>query len=281
MLSPSLITATSLDDLTLIARGKVRDIYRASDDRLLLVATDRISAFDCVLPTPIKHKGAVLTALSAFWFERLSHIVPNHLVTIDVEEMPASVRAHTATLRGRTMLVRRADVFSVECVVRGYLAGSGWKDYQRTGAICGHDLPAGLREADELPEPIFTPATKAAHGHDLNISESEMSALVGKKTTEVLREASLRLYHEARGYARERGIIIADTKFEFGLDSDNHIVLVDEVLTPDSSRFWEQSDYAPGGSPPSFDKQFARPPRPYLKTSPKRRRAAILMLTTG
>lgn len=264
MLSAPPITTTFLDGLTLIARGKVRDIYRVSDNKhLLIVATDRLSAFDCVLPTPINHKGAVLTALSQCWFERLNHIVPNHLVTTDVEEMPDAARSHAATLRGRTMLVQRAEVFPVECVVRGYLAGSGWKDYQRTGAICGHSLPANLREADELPEPIFTPATKAAHGHDINISEAEMSALVGEKTTETLRDVSLRLYREARDYARERGIIIADTKFEFGLDSENHIILVDEALTPDSSRFWSAAEYAPGSSPASFDKQFVRD---YLET---------------
>jgi len=257
------VTTTSLDGLTLVARGKVRDVYRVSDDLLLIVATDRLSAFDCVLPTPIERKGAVLTALSRFWFERLSHIVPNHLVTTDVEGMPESVRAHAGVLHGRVMLVRRAEVFPVECVVRGYLAGSGWKDYRDTGTVCGYRLPANLREADELPEPLFTPATKAAHGHDENISEERMSALVGADATRILRELSLQLYREARDYACGRGIIIADTKFEFGRDADGQIILVDEALTPDSSRFWAMAEYTPGGSPPSFDKQFVRD---YLET---------------
>lgn len=263
MFSASPITTTSLDNLSLIARGKVRDIYHVSDEYLLFVATDRISAFDCVLPTPIKHKGAVLTALSLFWFNRLSHIVPNHLVTANVNEMPDAVRAHAATLSGRVALVRRAKVFPVECVVRGYLAGSGWKDYQSIGSVCGHNLPAGLREGEELPEPIFSPATKATQGHDVNISEKEMSAIIGLKVTEKLREISLLLYRAARDHARTCGIIIADTKFEFGLDSENNIILIDEVLTPDSSRFWDATHYTPGNSPPSYDKQFVRD---YLET---------------
>lgn len=257
------LLTTAFDDLTLVARGKVRDVYLASDDELLIVATDRLSAFDCVLPTGIKSKGAVLTSLSRFWFKRLQDIVPNHLLTIEIDEMPDAVRAHASLLRNRTMLVRRAEVFPVECVVRGYLAGSGWKDYRRTGAVCGHSLPANLRESQELPEPVFTPATKAAHGHDENISEAEMSALVGADATATLRDISLELYTEARDYAAPRGIIIADTKFEFGRDQDGRIILVDEVLTPDSSRFWAAADYAPGGSPPSFDKQFVRD---YLET---------------
>jgi phosphoribosylaminoimidazole-succinocarboxamide synthase len=252
------ITTTSLDGLPLIARGKVRDVYSVSKDLLLIVATDRLSAFDCVLPTGIEAKGAVLTALSRFWFERLAHLVPNHFVTTEIEEMPDAVQAHAEVLRGRAMLVRRAEVFQVECVVRGYLAGSGWKDYQRDGAICGHDLPAGLRESDELPAPVFTPATKAAHGHDENISEAKMSELVGAETTATLRDTSLRLYREARDYAQTRGIIIADTKFEFGRDANGEIILVDEALTPDSSRFWAAADYRIGESPPSFDKQFVR-----------------------
>lgn len=257
------VSTTSLDGLTLVARGKVRDIYCVAEDSLLIVATDRISAFDCVLPTPIENKGAVLTALSRFWFERLSHIVPHHLITTEIEEMPEILRAYSADLRGRSMLVRRAEVFPVECVVRGYLAGSGWKDYQRTGAVCGHTLPANLREADELPEPIFTPSTKAAHGHDENISEETMRLMLGAEATAQLRELSLNLYREARRYAHTRGIIIADTKFEFGRDADGRIILVDEALTPDSSRFWAAAEYIPGASPPSFDKQFVRD---YLET---------------
>lgn len=263
MHDPMPLLTTALDDLALVARGKVRDVYAVSDDKLLIVATDRLSAFDCVLPTGIKQKGAVLTSLSRFWFGRLRDIVPNHLLTVEIDEMPDAVRAHAGVLRGRTMLVRQAEVFPVECVVRGYLAGSGWKDYRRTGAICGHSLPANLREADELPDPLFTPATKAAHGHDENISEDEMASLVGADATRELRGISLKLYREARDYALTRGIIIADTKFEFGRDRDGRIILVDEALTPDSSRFWAAAEYAPGGSPPSFDKQFVRD---YLET---------------
>lgn len=257
------ITATSLEDLPLIARGKVRDVYSVSKDLLLIVATDRLSAFDCVLPTGIESKGAVLTALSRFWFERLSHVVPNHFVTTEIEAMPEAVQAHAGILLGRSMLVRRAEVFQVECVVRGYLAGSGWKDYRRDGAVCGHHLPAGLRESEELPVPLFTPATKAAHGHDENISEAKMSELLGAETTAILRDTALRLYSEARDYAQTRGIIIADTKFEFGRDANGEIMLVDEALTPDSSRFWTAADYEAGAPPPSFDKQFVRD---YLET---------------
>lgn len=263
MHDPTPLLTTALDDLPLVAQGKVRDVYAVSDDELLIVATDRLSAFDCVLPTGISHKGAVLTSLSRFWFGRLRDIVPNHLLTIEIDEMPDAVRGRADVLRGRTMLVRRAEVFPVECVVRGYLAGSGWKDYRSTGAICGHALPVNLRESQELPEPIFTPATKAAHGHDENISEDEMASLVGSDATRELRDISLKLYSEARDYAATRGIIIADTKFEFGRDRDGRIILVDEALTPDSSRFWAAAEYAPGSSPPSFDKQFVRD---YLET---------------
>ena len=263
MTGPATVAETSLGNLELVRRGKVRDVYAVDDEHLLVVATDRISAFDCILPTQIGRKGEVLTQLSRFWFERLSHVTPNHLVTTEVGRMHESVRAHADALRGRAMLVRRTEVFPVECVVRGYLAGSGWKDYGRTGEICGHRLPAGLRESDQLPAPLFTPATKAEEGHDENISEARMSEIVGRETTERLRETSLQLYAEAESYARERGIIIADTKFEFGLDRDGEIILIDEALTPDSSRFWPADRYAPGRPQPSFDKQFVRD---YLET---------------
>ena len=253
---------TSFPALQLVRRGKVRDVY-AVEDHLLIVATDRISAFDCVLPTAIRRKGEVLTALSRFWFKKLAHVVPNHMVTTDVQQMPPVVRQASDELNGRSMLVRRADVFPVECVVRGYLSGSGWKDYLRTGEVCGHKLPEGLTESGELPEPIFTPATKAEEGHDENISEAQVREILGDETTEFLRDTSLRLYREAKDYAQGRGIIIADTKFEFGRDQQGQIILVDEVLTPDSSRFWPQESYRPGKSQPSFDKQFVRD---YLET---------------
>ena len=259
------VAETSLPRLGLLRRGKVRDVYETDGEHLLIVATDRISAFDCILPTQIERKGEVLTALSRFWFERLARVTPNHLVTTDIEQMPAAVRESAEVLRGRSMLVRRTEVFPVECVVRGYLAGSGWKDYQRTGEVCGHKLPAGLRESDKLAEPLFTPATKAEEGHDENISEARMQEIVGAEVTKRLRDTSLALYREAETYARARGIIIADTKFEFGLEREGRILLVDEALTPDSSRFWPAESYSPGGPQPSFDKQFVRD---YLETLP-------------
>jgi len=262
-MSAATLLQTSLSDLPLLRRGKVRDVYSIDDERLLIVATDRISAFDCVLPTPIERKGEVLTALSQFWFDKLGHVVANHLLTSDVEQMPEAVRRHAQTLARRSMLVKRAEVFPVECVVRGYLVGSGWKDYLRTGEVCGHKLPPGLLESAELPQPLFTPSTKAEEGHDENISEAQVRDLIGAEATDMLRDASLRLYTEARSYARECGIIIADTKFEFGLDKNGSLVLVDEVLTPDSSRFWPADAYQPGRSQPSFDKQFVRD---YLET---------------
>jgi phosphoribosylaminoimidazole-succinocarboxamide synthase len=252
----------SLADLNLVKRGKVRNVYEVDDQRLLIVATDRISAFDCILPTAIERKGEVLTSLSKFWFEKLAHIVPNHFITIDQDQMPNPVQ-RTPDLKGRSMLVRRAEVFPVECVVRGYLVGSGWKDYLRTGEVCGHKLPENLPESAELQEPIFTPSTKAEEGHDENISEDQVRELLGADTANQLRELSLRLYNEARSYARSRGIIIADTKFEFGRDQNGQVILVDEVLTPDSSRFWPAESYIPGKSQPSFDKQFFRD---YLET---------------
>jgi phosphoribosylaminoimidazole-succinocarboxamide synthase len=257
------VAETTIPALKLLRRGKVRDVYEVDDEHLLIVATDRISAFDCILPTQIERKGEVLTALSRFWFDRLAGITPNHLVTTDIEQTPEAVRESADVLRGRSMFVRRTEVFPVECVVRGYLAGSGWKDYQRTCEVCGHRLPADLRESDKLAEPIFTPATKAESGHDENISESRMREIVGAEVTEHLRDTALALYREAERYARSRGIIIADTKFEFGRAADGRILLIDEALTPDSSRFWPADKYEPGRPQPSFDKQYVRD---YLET---------------
>ncbi len=255
------LVSTEIPELELLRRGKVRDIYEL-DHRLLIVATDRLSAFDVVLADGIPGKGKVLTQLSCFWFDRLRHVVDNHLVTADVNRMPALLRPYADQLVGRSMFVRRADRFDVECVVRGYLIGSGWADYRRTGAVCGIELPRGLRLADRLPEPIFTPATKADEGHDENVSFDHMAQIVGSEWALRLRAVSLRLYSQAASYARTRGIIIADTKFEFGL-IDGELILIDEALTPDSSRFWPADAYAPGASPPSFDKQFVRD---YLST---------------
>src|SRR5258706_1487050 len=252
------VVETTLADLKLVRRGKVRDVYAVDEDRLLIVATDRISAFDSVSPTPIERKGEVLTALSRFWFAKLGHVVPNHLLTTDIDEMPDVIRGHAAQLRGRSMLVRHTEVFPVECVVRGYLSGSGWKDYQRTGQVCGHQLPADFRDSEKLAAPIFTPATKAETGHDENISETEMAAIVGSEVTEFLRDVSLRIYQEASDYALSRGIIIGDTKFEFGRDRDGRIILIDEVLTPDSSRFLPMDSYEVGKSQASFDNQYVR-----------------------
>jgi phosphoribosylaminoimidazole-succinocarboxamide synthase len=253
---PTLI-ATEFENLQLYARGKVRDLYEVGD-LLLLVATDRISAFDHVLPTGIPGKGRVLTQISLFWFDYLRDLVPNHLVTADVEQYPAVLRSYESELRGRSMLVNRARMFPVECVVRGYLSGSGWKDYRQTGRICGISLPQGLRESERLPEPIFTPATKSAGGeHDENISFDQMVERIGGEKAEELRRLSLAIYAKAADYALERGLILADTKFEFGMTGKG-IVLADEVLTPDSSRFWPREGYHPGAAQPSFDKQFVR-----------------------
>ena len=242
--------------LPLFGRGKVRDTYDLGD-HLLMVATDRLSAFDAILPNGIPAKGRVLTMLSAFWFGRTGDIVPNHLISIETADLPASLSASAEMLAGRFMLVRKAQRLDFECVVRGYLAGSGWLDYQRTGAVCGVKLPVGMRQADELPEPIFTPATKAETGHDINISLEEMKNSVGEDLGQAIADVSLAIYRAAATYALDRGIIIADTKMEFGL-LDDQLILIDELLTPDSSRFWAIGDYAPGGSPPSFDKQYVR-----------------------
>jgi phosphoribosylaminoimidazole-succinocarboxamide synthase len=260
-MSPELLETvllrTDLPDLELHASGKVRDVYLVDKDHLLFVATDRISAFDYVLATGIPHKGRVLTQLSIFWFQFLGKTVAHHLVTSDVQQYPKAIQKYADQLQGRSMLVRRADMFPVECVVRGYLSGSAWKEYQASGAVCGIRLPAGLSESDKLPEPIFTPATKATTGHDENISFEEMVKLLGVELSQKLRDATLAIYQKASDYARDRGIILADTKFEFGLTSDG-ITLADEVLTPDSSRFWPAGKYRPGTSQESFDKQYVR-----------------------
>jgi phosphoribosylaminoimidazole-succinocarboxamide synthase len=242
--------------LPLFGRGKVRDTYDLGE-RLLMVATDRLSAFDCILPNGIPDKGRVLTRLSAFWFDRTKDVVPNHLLGTDLADLPDAVQGHAAVLEDRFMIVRKAQRIDFECVVRGYLAGSGWQEYRQTGAVCGIRLPAGLRQADELPEPIFTPATKAESGHDVNISLEEMKNEIGEDLGQALADASIAIYRAAADYALDRGIIIADTKMEFGL-LDGNLILIDELLTPDSSRFWAVGDYAPGGSPPSFDKQYVR-----------------------
>ena len=258
------ILQTSYEGLTRHNQGKVRDIYAIPDDpeSLLIVTTDRISAFDYVLGSGIPDKGRVLTQLSAFWFGETTDIVANHMRSTRPDEYPAAARRHADALRGRSMLVQKTEPFPVECVARGYLSGSGWKEYQETGSVCGVALPSGLRESDRLAEPIFTPATKAASGHDVNISEEEAGTLVGRDAIALLRDLTLGLYSRGAAYAEERGIIVADTKFEFGRITDgprrNEVILIDEALTPDSSRFWPRDHYAPGGPQPSFDKQFVR-----------------------
>jgi phosphoribosylaminoimidazole-succinocarboxamide synthase len=252
----SLLT-TNLGSIPLLGRGKVRDLY-AIDDALLLVATDRISAFDHVLATGIPGKGKILTQISLFWFEQLAPIVPNHLITADVKQFPAALQPFADQLEGRSMLVKRATMFPVECVARGYVAGSGWKEYQASRSICGIALPAGLEDGSRLPEPIFTPATKSEGGaHDENISFAHAEKIVGAETAAELRRLTLALYSRAAQHAESHGLILADTKFEFGLAGDK-IILADEVLTPDSSRFWEAAQWKPGGAQPSFDKQFVR-----------------------
>jgi phosphoribosylaminoimidazole-succinocarboxamide synthase len=277
------LLTTALDGLTLHRRGKVRDVYEVGGD-LLIVATDRISAFDYVLGSGIPDKGKVLTQLSAFWFDRMGDLVPHHLITDDPNQYPEPARRHAELLQGRSMLVRRTDPVPIECVARGYLSGSGWKEYQQTGSVCGVRLPVGLRESDRLPEPIFTPATKADSGHDVNIDEAEAADLVGPELVARLKALTLEIYRRGATYAESKGIIVADTKFEFGLArrpasaegyggppkqgeggsatganaAQEEMVLIDEVLTPDSSRFWPQAAYEPGHGQPSFDKQFVR-----------------------
>jgi phosphoribosylaminoimidazole-succinocarboxamide synthase len=286
---------SSLASLPFLHRGKVRDLYAVGDDQLLVIQTDRLSAFDVVLPTPVPGKGRVLTALSNFWFKQLGHVIPNHLIDSDPESVVAP--AERDQVAGRAMVVRRLNPLPIEAIARGYVIGSGWKDYRKTGAICGIELPAGLREAEKLPRPIFTPSTKATVGHDENIPFEEAVKLLGAERANAVREATLRLYTEAADFARSRGIIIADTKFEFGVDADGKLYLIDEALTPDSSRFWPAAEYRVGISPPSFDKQFVRdwleaqkwnkqPPAPALpadvlaKTAEKYNEA-LRLLTSG
>jgi phosphoribosylaminoimidazole-succinocarboxamide synthase len=279
VLSTAPLLETSFEGLSLNRRGKVRDVYEitleSGDPGLLIVATDRISAFDYVLGSGIPDKGKVLTQLSGFWFARIGGLVPHHLISLDVDEFPEAARPYQNVLRGRTMLARRTDPVPIECVARGYLSGSGWKEYQQTGSVCGIRLPSGLRESDRLPEPIFTPATKADTGHDVNVSEEEAGRLVGHDLVSKLKALTLEIYRRGTEHAESKGIIIADTKFEFGLARRSvdakagvstearsakveEIVLIDEVLTPDSSRFWPQASYEPGHGQPSFDKQFVR-----------------------
>ena len=253
----SVLLRTEFQDLRLHASGKVRDVYRLDSDRLLFVATDRISAFDYILATGIPHKGKVLNQISLFWFDFLKDIVPNHLITADVRQYPAEIQKYSDQLRGRSMVVMSADMVPVECVVRGYISGSAWKEYKATGKVCGIELAKGLRESDQLPEPIFTPSTKATTGHDENIPFSEMVRLVGAEVAEELRDLTLKVYRKAADYARTRGIIIADTKFEFGRTARG-MTLADEVLTPDSSRFWPADKYQPGRAQDSYDKQYVR-----------------------
>jgi phosphoribosylaminoimidazole-succinocarboxamide synthase len=277
----SVLLRTDFPDLELHASGKVRDVYRLGADGLLFVATDRISAFDYVLATGIPHKGHVLTQISLFWFEFLRDIVPNHLITADVKRYPAEVRKYSDQLRGRSMMVVRGDMLPVECVVRGYISGSAWKEYKASGTVCGIQLPAGLKESDRLPEPIFTPSTKAVSGHDENISFEEVTRLVGPELSQQVRDISLKIYTKAADYARTKGIIIADTKFEFG-HTGAGLTLADEVLTPDSSRFWPADKYQPGRAQDSYDKQYVRdyleeirwnkqPPAPALPAEVARR----------
>jgi phosphoribosylaminoimidazole-succinocarboxamide synthase len=252
----TVLTTTNLPGIERVASGKVRDVYRIDDD-LLIVATDRISAFDCILPQGIPGKGRVLTQMSLFWFNLLHGAIPNHLITADVNAYPLPLHAYRDQLEGRSMLVKRCRMEPIECVARGYISGSGWKDYKRTGAICGIPLPPGLLESDRLPAPIFTPATKAESGHDENISFADAESLTGRQTAALLRDVTLRIYDRASAYAEQRGIIIADTKFEFGWHN-GALLLADEVLTPDSSRFWPRDEYQPGGPQKSFDTQVVR-----------------------
>lgn len=280
----SVLLQTDFPEFDLHASGKVRDVYQLDNNQLLLIATDRISAFDYVLATGIPQKGRVLSQLSLFWFDFLEDLVPNHVITANVQEYPRSLHVYAEQLRGRSMLVMRAEMFPVECVVRGYISGSAWKEYKATSSVCGIKLPGGLKESDQLPEPIFTPATKAASGHDENISFEQMTKLTGPELSRQLRDLSLEIYRKAAQYARQRGIIIADTKFEFGRTAQG-ITLADEVLTPDSSRFWPADKYQPGRAQESFDKQYVRdyleeirwnkqPPAPALPAEVARKTSA-------
>ena len=260
-MNADVVTTTDLP-LTIVSRGKVRDIYEIKGT-LLIVTTDRISAFDYVLPNPIPSKGICLTQLSKFWFDYTKTIVPNHLISTNIDEFPETLRSHRQHLKHRSMLVKKCSVIPIECIVRGYISGSAWKSYQRDHTVCGITLPPGLQESEQFEEPLFTPSTKATSGHDENISYTKMKELVGEDISEQLKRYSLAIYTSAAEYARKRGIIIADTKFEFGI-VDDHVILIDEVLTPDSSRFWPAEHYAPGKAQPSFDKQYVRD---YLTTT--------------
>ncbi|MCF7917060.1 MAG: phosphoribosylaminoimidazolesuccinocarboxamide synthase [Candidatus Omnitrophica bacterium] len=291
-----MLKKTDFNNLKLFKKGKVRDVYDLGN-KLLIVATDRISCFDAVLPTPIPNKGKILTQISLFWFNHLQDLVANHLISADNKDLPPEISSESNDLTGRFMITEKCEVFPFECVVRGYLAGSGYKDYQKTGSVCGIKLPEGLKQSDKLPEPIFTPATKVESGHDQNVDFEYMKKEIGENVAEKLKDISIQLYKKATELAESKGIIIADTKFEFGKTNDNRIIIIDEALTPDSSRFWPKSEYEPGKSQPSFDKQFVRdyletcdwdktPPAPELpediikKTSDKYNQA-LTMLTTG
>jgi len=293
----SALQESNLTSLKFLHRGKVRDLYEVDDDHLLIVQTDRLSAFDVVLPTPIPGKGQVLTSVSNFWFKKLAHVIPNHLSGIDPESV-VKTESEKEQVRGRSFVTKKLKPLPIEAIVRGYLVGSGWKDYKKTGTLCGIQLPAGLQEAQKLPQPLFTPSTKAAVGdHDENISFDEAKKLLGTERAEQVKEATLGLYTEAANYALTRGIIIADTKFEFGIDKAGNLYLIDEALTPDSSRFWPADQYKVGSNPPSFDKQFVRdwletsgwnkqPPAPHIpedvlsKTADKYREAQQLLTGT-
>ncbi len=277
MNTPDALYQSELPSLKLIARGKVRDIYAIDDEHMLIVTSDRLSAFDVILPDPIPNKGRVLTSISNFWFKKMQHVMPNHIVDIPLEQVIPNAEER-APIEGRAIVVKLLTPLPVEAIVRGYLIGSGWKDYQKTGAICGIELPKGLQQAEQLPESIYTPSTKAAvDQHDENVSFEQTVALMGQDLAEQVRDASLKLYKEAASYAKERGIIIADTKFEFGVDRAGVLYLIDEVLTPDSSRFWPVDQYQVGISPPSFDKQYVRD---YLETLDWNKKAPAPVLPT-
>ncbi|SKA77788.1 phosphoribosylaminoimidazole-succinocarboxamide synthase [Paucidesulfovibrio gracilis DSM 16080] len=252
------VIETNIKNYPLLSRGKVRDIYEISQDSLLLVTTDRVSAYDVIMPEPVPMKGWILNQITLFWMRRFTDLIPNHVISADVADYPEELQAHADDLAGRSVLAKRAKPLPIECIVRGYITGSGWKDYQATGTLCGHALPEDMQESEMFPEPLFTPSTKADLGdHDENISVAKATDLIGKELMQQVQSVSLDIYSRARDYARERGIIIADTKFEFGL-TDDGLILIDEVLTPDSSRFWPMDGYRPGQGQPSFDKQYLR-----------------------
>ncbi len=256
------VTETKISDVKFLKKGKVRELYDL-DDKYLMIATDRISCFDVVLPTPIPQKGRVLTQISLFWFDYTKDIINNHLISSDIKDFPQVLQKYETQLFGRSLLVKKAKPLPIECIVRGYLSGSGWKEYQKTQSVCGVELPSGLKESDKLPEPIFTPSTKEEEGHDINVDQAHVEKLIGKELADKIRDVSIALYKRASQYAETKGIIIADTKFEFGTLANGELILIDEVLTPDSSRFWPKDVYRPGGAQSSFDKQFVRD---YLET---------------